>query len=249
MPNETHFSIDQVRRYITDIPMARTINMIGIHHTWEPTAADYKGLVTIQGIRRYHMIIRKFIDNGYNWLVAPNGDIWRCRPMNIIPAHIAGHNSHSVGVGFIANFDVEDPAAYGGMKNGLALVRMILKRFNLSAEAIHFHREYASKSCPGGKLKLMDFRNWVMGPSVPTQDMLVIWAPTGEVVDCGAVLEGEVTVVNRDQFCQRLGCGIALATTRTDGRVPLRQQAHACGLEVIWHPEQPNKVYLRPALP
>jgi len=163
MPDEKLYSVAGAEDYIAHYPTAtRRVDEVVVHHCWRPAAGDYNGEGTIRGVRRYHMTAppngRGWSDNGYHWMLAPNGDVWRCRPMIRSGAHVSGRNAHTVGVSFVANFDSDDPAAYGGMDEGYRVVAALLKRFDLGVENIRFHREFANKTCPGNKLGLVGFR-------------------------------------------------------------------------------------------
>ena len=159
MPNEELYGVAAAEDYIGHYPTAaRRVDEVVVHHTWRPTADDYNGEGTIRGVRRYHMDERGWSDNGYHWMLGPNGDVWRCRPMIRSGAHVSGRNAHTVGVSFIANFDSDDPAAYDGMDAGYRVVAALLKRFDLGVENIRFHREFANKTCPGNKLGIAGFR-------------------------------------------------------------------------------------------
>lgn len=151
-------------------PPSRRIDEVVVHHTWSPTSAQYKGLATVEGIRAYHMGTRGWSDIGYHWLIAPDGTCYSGRPMSRSGAHTLGRNEHTAGVAAIANFDNEDPWAWGGMDELLRVVRALLTRYKLTAANVRFHREFADKSCPGDRLNLARFRQAVDGVAVePTQ--------------------------------------------------------------------------------
>jgi len=152
MPDERLYTVTEACAYIEAYPVTpRRIDEVGVHHTWSPTAADYRGQSTIAGVRHYHMDTKGWRDNGYHWMIAPNGDVWRCRPMLETGAHIAGRNEHTVGISFIANFDVQDPATFGGLRAGYQVIAALCRRYELDLPNIRFHREFADKTCPGTK--------------------------------------------------------------------------------------------------
>ena len=215
-------------QHIQQVPVARSIRSVIIHHTWRPTAAEYHGLSTVRAVRRYHMEQRSWSDNGYHIMIGPNGDIFLCRPMAEVGAHTLGQNEHSLGLAYIANFDVEDPTAYAGLTAGQQVVAALLARFDLGPAAIHFHREYASKTCPGTRLGLDDYREQVgalMAHSADDIKVVLLGGrerPQGsEVIACQPRLEGDTT------------------------RVDLRPLATGLGYEVYDHIAEEGKVYLR----
>ncbi len=141
--------------------VTRRINMIVVHHTWAPTAAQYRGRATIVAVRDYHMKHRKWGDNGYHLMVGPNGDLWACRPVQRAGAHTLNYNAHSIGISCVANFDVENPATYGGMDTLYLALATLCRALQLPVSAIRFHREFASKSCPGTRMNLTTVRQAV----------------------------------------------------------------------------------------
>ncbi len=221
MPSETQVSIDDAMRYIDEALVLRPIDSVIIHHTWRPKAAEYRGLSTIRAVRQYHMNVRGWSDNGYHIMIGPPGDVFLCRPLRRVGAHCKGHNAHSVGVAYVADFDTEDPAGYAGLEVGQRIVAALLRRFGLGIEAVHFHREYAPKSCPGRKMSLDAYRAAVARMHEHEGYIKVVMLPDGEGVDCRARLEHGVT------------------------RADLRPLAEALGYEVVEQIKKQNKVYLR----
>lgn len=154
-------NLDTLRNYLTrDWP--RKITEVVLHHTWAPTAAQYRGQATWDGIRRYHMDVRGWSDIGYHLGVGPDGSMWRLRDMGRSGAHVLNRNAHSVGVAMVGNFDVEDPAL-NGLATAAQVVRAVCDRFALPASAVRFHREFQDKTCPGTRLNLAEFRRLVFG--------------------------------------------------------------------------------------
>lgn len=154
MPTERQVTMAQFRTHINSITVNRGIQEVVVHHTWAPTAADYRGIETVRGVRLYHMNVRGWSDNGYHVMFSPDGKIFLCRPMERQGAHTAGRNAHTIGVSFIANFDQEEPTEYEGMQVGLQAIAALMDRFGLEKRDLRFHREFDPKTCPGLKLSL-----------------------------------------------------------------------------------------------
>ncbi len=222
MPTEQQLSLPECRQHIRKVPMSRPIRSVIVHHTWRPTASDYRGLTTVRGVRRYHMQTRGWSDNGYHIMIGPSGDIFLCRPISRAGAHCRSQNQHSIGLSYIANFDSEDPADYAGMAVGQQVVAALLQRFSLTPDDIHFHREYANKTCPGKNLHLDDYRHQVgLLMSEHTADIKVVLLPGSQVIACSPRRENGTT------------------------RVDLRPLAIALNCEVYDHLADQGKVYLR----
>ena len=193
--------------------------MVIVHHTWKPTAADYQGIETVRGVRRYHME-KGWSDNGYNKMVGPSGEIFDCRPIERAGAHCKGQNSYSIGISYIADFDAQEPATYAGLAAGQQIVAALCERFDLEPEDVYFHRDFAHKSCPGNKMNRADYRDAVR--QFMSNGLKVVLLPGSEPIACRPQIEDGVT------------------------RVDLRSLAEALGYEVITdHLADQNKIYLR----
>ena len=68
----------------------------------------------------------------------------------------------------------------------------LLRRFGLGVEQVHFHRQFADKSCPGTKLDLATYRKEV-GQVGKTDEVRVVLEPDGRELACRARVEESVT--------------------------------------------------------
>lgn len=194
MPTERLVTLEEFKRHLANQHFERRIDEVIVHHTEEPTATDYRGLPTIQGVRRYHMEVRGWSDNGYHVMFGQPDDIWLCRPLEKSGGHCLGHNAHSVGVSFVANYDQQDPRDWHQM-TAHKVVAAICQRWSLPLAAIHFHREFADKTCPGLKMNLEYFRGQVaafLGSPPHQSELKVVLEPGGHIVPCRPVLENNV---------------------------------------------------------
>lgn len=241
MPTERQVTFAEFAEHLASVSVPRRVAEVIVHHTWRPTAAQYRGLSTVAGVRRYHMEERGWSDNGYHIMIGPPGDIFLCRPLAQAGAHCLGHNAYSIGVSFIADFDCEDPDQYPGLLVGQQIIAALLHRFDLQPADIHFHREFADKSCPGRRLQLEPFRQAVQQLTVdsrqsgddsrqllstvpcplPTDTVKIVLLPGSQVIPCRAKVEHEVT------------------------RVDVRPLAQVLGYEVYDHIPDQGKVYVR----
>jgi len=153
---------------------ARGISEVILHHTWSPTASQYRGIQTIKGIHNYHVNERGWSDIGYHYLVAPNGAIWLGRPLSRDGGHVLGRNSGTIGVSLILNGDVELPKD-AQIAAVAALLGSLFSRFGIRAAENFipgkrgFHRHYADKSCPGTLITESMVLGWLL-PSVDGHD-------------------------------------------------------------------------------
>ncbi len=228
MPSEREVTLEQFRDHLQALPPGRRIDEVVVHHTWSPTAAQYRGLATVRGVRNYHMQVRGWSDNGYHVMIGPDGRIFLCRPLQRSGAHVAGRNAHTVGVSFIANFDSEDPQAYGGMQAGRDVVAALLERFDLATTDIRFHREFAPKTCPGLKLSLAEFRSAVASDAAgPTPARLVVLLPGYEHTAAPMFQNGTHYLTVR-QVADLFGLDL-IDNRATNGKLYLREPGEAGG--------------------
>jgi hypothetical protein len=133
------------------IPPTRLV----LHHTYRPTAAQWRGLATMRGIQRYYA--------GLGWsaaphiFVAPDG-IWLFTPMRDVGIHAGIGNQgwsngrwwYSIGLEMVGYFDyvLPDGAVWEHAK---AVMGGLSRRLNIAPnQLISFHRDYTNqKSCPG----------------------------------------------------------------------------------------------------
>lgn len=223
MPTERQITLAEFEQHLESVSVRRRVAEVIVHHTWRPTAAQYRGLSTVAGVRRYHTQERGWSDNGYHIMIGPPGDIFLCRPLARAGAHCRGHNAHSIGVSFIADFDRENPDQYPGLLVGQQVIAALLDRFDLQPADLHFHREFADKSCPGRRLELPRFREEVrhLLQKPAGDEVKIVLLPGSQVIPCRAKVEHEVT------------------------RVDVRPLAQALGYEVYDHIPDQGKVYLR----
>ena len=188
------------------IPAAtRRIDEVVIHHSWSPTMQQYKGLATWTGIDRYHETGRGWTRRGpkgdelaigYHWGIGADGSIWQLRDYRYSGCGVLNRNGHTLHICMIGNFDSEDPRK--SMAAAAKVTWILLARFKLSTSAIRFHNEFASKTCPGTRVSLSEFRKLVagtvtkpaMGAPAPTVPVQIVDHATGKVLAKYAMVEG-----------------------------------------------------------
>ena len=107
---------------------------------------------TFESIKRYHMN-KGWNDIGYHWLIEKDGSLHQGRHESLVAAHTKGHNSTSIGICLVGNFDKYKPSDRQ-INSLILLIRGIFKRHgNLP---IYPHSKYARKTCPGTKFPLKE---------------------------------------------------------------------------------------------
>lgn len=126
----------------------RTIKQIIIHCSATPEGREY----SVETIRRWHLQ-RNFTDIGYHYVIHLDGRIETGRPVEQAGAHCSGHNACSIGICYIggcskSGMHPKDTRTDAQKEALLQLVRTLMQRYNLPADAVHGHNEYANKACP-----------------------------------------------------------------------------------------------------
>lgn len=108
-------------------------------------------------IRRYHVEERGWSDVGYHFGLERYSDdrihagtvLLPGRPWHLTGAHVAGHNTDSLGLCIVGRFDDEPPDCDLKRETFDALA-LLAFAFGITAAAVYFHRDFNSgKTCPG----------------------------------------------------------------------------------------------------
>ncbi len=127
---------------------------IVIHHTASPREVRRFGRtvpVDAAMIREWHKA-KGWSDNGYHFVILPDGRCEEGRPLDRPGAHCnVGHrNFNGIGICLVGNFsETEVPAAQlAGLVNKVV---QLLETFKLGIEAVELHRDVpgAATECPG----------------------------------------------------------------------------------------------------
>jgi hypothetical protein len=131
------------------------VTMLVLHHT----TGTYAGHQTVRNIQSFHMgPERKWADIGYNFLVAPTGEVFEGRGWGKQGAHARGHNSTSIGVAYIGDGRLSVPEA--AKQSILLLAAEADRRFGGLRRV--GHRDVGATACPGDGL----YAWWAAGPSL-----------------------------------------------------------------------------------
>jgi hypothetical protein len=133
---------------------------MAIHYTVTPSDNP---AAQVRAIQRYHMDTKGWCDIGYHFLVGADGSLYEGRPLQLVGAHVGGHNTGNIGVSFIGCFHPSGCSGMGPTTPQAAMIdaggRLLgalsrLYGIPLSREAVKGHREYpgTSTNCPGDYL-------------------------------------------------------------------------------------------------
>ena len=118
----------------------RSITDIVIHCTASRVDRDYAA----EDIRRMHKQ-RGWADIGYHYVVRLDGKIEPGRDVDVIGAHVSGHNSHSIGIVYVGGLDKEGKAKDTRtefQKNALLNLLLMLRKIYPKAR-ISGHRDFS----------------------------------------------------------------------------------------------------------
>lgn len=136
----------------------RTINKIVIHHT----ASRDTGKLDASDIRRLHKNENGWRDVGYHFIVEQVDDTFEAvvgRPLHEKGAHVRGHNSDSVGVALVGNFEERTPDDRA-LSVLVSRVLRPLTRLFPDAEIVG-HRDLGATLCPGKNIDLQQIRDMI----------------------------------------------------------------------------------------
>ena len=147
-------SIAEFAMLLERFPFSRRVTSVHMHHTWRPNHAQFRGHDSIVGMWRFHTQERKFSDIAQHLTIDPEGYVWTGRNWNAAPASAAGFNGNSTRGPFmfetIGDFDVGMDVLQGEQRTAvLDVIRLVQARFQLPPDALMFHNQMATKSCPG----------------------------------------------------------------------------------------------------
>jgi hypothetical protein len=142
-------SLHEFKDYVSDFDFGPTLpDKLVLHHTWRPTKEGWAGERSIQGLKNYYE--GKGWPAGPHLFVAEDG-IWLFSTMRKDGIHAGDLNRLSIGIEVVGDYDHEKWP--GQTKtNALGVIKVLSERFGLDKNAIFFHRDVSSKTCPGSAI-------------------------------------------------------------------------------------------------
>ena len=114
---------------------------------------------TAEDVHRWH-VGNGWAGIGYHYLVRKDGTIYRGRPEDTVGAHAYGANSHSIGVCFEGNYEVEQSMPAAQLAAGQTLVADIKRRWGITKVIGHKDVAGSTTDCPG---KYFPFAEMISG--------------------------------------------------------------------------------------
>lgn len=132
------------------------VSEIFIHCTATPSDWRPKdtSAMRVEAIRRMHMDERGWADIGYHWLIDRDGTVLPGRKENTIGAHVAGHNTGTLGISLFGGMTSQThdkfPTNYTVAQEHALRVLIDQIKSRTDIKMIRGHNQVDSgKACPG----------------------------------------------------------------------------------------------------
>lgn len=120
------------------------VTHIIIHHSAGSTvSSDYASVV--RSYWSYHVNGHGWADIGYNWLVDPNGVLYKGRAWknstqeNVVGAHNSAKNGNTVGICFIGNYDGSNIPSDDGLNMIASISAFLCDKYKVDPEKKSYH--------------------------------------------------------------------------------------------------------------
>jgi hypothetical protein len=145
----------------------RKVTEIIVHHSAETDTPE----LNWQGIRKYHMTPASqggppggpWRDIGYHAgveLVGGRYEILMGRDWEWVGAHCPGHNTISLGLCFVGNFQEHVPPD-DQLRLGARMIRTWMRLYNIPLENVYPHRDFNDTDCPGKMFPMDKLRGFI----------------------------------------------------------------------------------------
>jgi len=132
----------------------KTVETIFVHcsATRPEWMADRGFSDRVKEIRRWHLD-KKWADIGYHWIIDRDGSITQGRKEDVVGAHVANHNTGSIGICLIGGFgsSENDPFEKNYTAQQDHALRTLINdiKSRTPIKRVRGHNEVAAKACPG----------------------------------------------------------------------------------------------------
>lgn len=133
--------VEKTYKWAMPLSKRNSTDLLILHHA---AAAS----CTAEDVHRWH-VGNGWAGIGYHYLVRKDGTIYRGRPEDTVGAHAYGANSHSIGICFEGNYQVEQSMPSAQLAAGQALVADIKRRWGITGVIGHKDVSGSTTDCPG----------------------------------------------------------------------------------------------------
>jgi hypothetical protein len=131
---------------VYDTPLPDVLNTVVIHHSALPLSDGP------HQIQYKHMHDKGFADIGYHFVIDDSGQIYAGRSLTVRGAHTGGHNTGTIGVVLMGNFEEAEPTPLQ-LANVKTLIRYLTSQYTLTHLAGHRDFQPEETVCPGKHLE------------------------------------------------------------------------------------------------
>lgn len=124
----------------------RTINKLIVHCSATREGQD----ITVDTIRDWHLK-RGWSDIGYHYVVKLDGTIETGRSVELMGAHVKGHNKDSIGICYIGGVEADGktPKDTRTDKQKDSLLNLLVTLKHVYGDiSVYGHRDFSTKACP-----------------------------------------------------------------------------------------------------
>jgi N-acetylmuramoyl-L-alanine amidase len=129
-------------------PLSQVLTTIVVHHSALPLS---DGPLQIQQL---HMHDKGYADIGYHFVIDPAGRIFEGRKLYVRGAHTGGHNTGTVGIVLLGNFEEAQPTA-AQLASLKALAAALAAEYGIKWLAGHRDFQPDETVCPGRNLEVL----------------------------------------------------------------------------------------------
>ncbi len=149
------FALKKSRRVITDIVIHCTATREG-------------QTITVDQIRVSHKR-QGWSDIGYHYVIGLKGEIWNGRDVDLVGAHVSGHNAHSIGIAYVGGLENKPGVPYNKLKakdtrteaQKAALLSLLMDLRKIYPKArISGHRDFSPDKNRDGVISENEFIKW-----------------------------------------------------------------------------------------
>lgn len=115
------------------------ITQIVVHHT----ASDVQDP---EQYAKFHVDVRGWPGIAYHFMIRNDGRVYQTNDINTLSYHAAGHNTKSIGVCLMGNFDEHEPRL-PQLWAATELISTLMSLFNI--ESVVRHGDTKATNCPG----------------------------------------------------------------------------------------------------
>jgi len=116
-------------------------------------------------IRQWHVRDNGWRDIGYHMVIRRSGALEPGRDLDDVGAHVAGHNSNSIGICLVGGVGADNKPESNFTPPQWATLEIVLRMLSriYPAAKVRGHRDFAAKACPS-----FDVVAWAKAIGLPT---------------------------------------------------------------------------------